>query len=167
MEKASADVDEEVQEFVPYDVDDTFNLPPIVALIIAFVYMLLGSLLYSSWESWSYFESFYFVFVSFSTIGFGDVVPQHPKFFLATAIYLFIGLAVVAMVINVCMEVMHVSISKATDRVLTAKLPRPRRVVNEEAVLQIVKHEQLSRPPPFSALFEDDEVTLATRRKSI
>jgi potassium channel subfamily K member 18 len=136
------------EEFVPYEVDDTFNLPPVVALLIAFIYMLLGSALYTAWETnWTYFDAFYFVFISLSTIGLGDVVPQHPKFFLLTAFYLFIGLALVAMVINFFMEVMNVSITKAADRVLSANLTRQRLVIDEETVQKIVKHLQQSSPP--------------------
>jgi hypothetical protein len=108
---------EEEEECVPFDVDDTFNLPPVIALLIAFVYMLLGSALYTIWETdWTFFDAFYFVFISLSTIGLGDVVPKHPKYFLLTAFYLFIGLALVAMVINVFMERMNLSMSKAAAR---------------------------------------------------
>ena len=154
-------------DFVPYEVDDTFNLPPIVALLIAFVYLLLGSFLYIAWETeWTYFDAFYFVFISLSTIGLGDVVPQHPKFFLLTAFYLFIGLALVAMVINVCMERMNVSIAKATDRVLSANLRKPRIHIDEETVQKIVRHLQQSAPPR-SSTFDPNASVRIDRRGSI
>ncbi|XP_067119928.1 potassium channel subfamily K member 13-like isoform X1 [Centruroides vittatus] len=35
-----------------------------------------ASALYSTMENWSYFESLYFCFVAFSTVGFGDLVPS-------------------------------------------------------------------------------------------
>lgn len=101
-------------EFVPYEVNDTFNLPPIVAIVVAFLYIVFGAFLYSSWESWSYLEAFYFTFISLCAIGFGDIVPAHPKFFLASSAYLLFGLALVAMVINVIME----AINKAAERVI-------------------------------------------------
>ncbi|KAG8228260.1 hypothetical protein J437_LFUL006227 [Ladona fulva] len=69
-----------------YAVDDEFNLPISVAIIILLGYIFVGATIYfrfsSSfaldvcWEEWSFFESFYFVFISMSTIGFGDYVPQ-------------------------------------------------------------------------------------------
>jgi len=105
------------ETFVPYEVDDKFDLPPIVALSIAFLYMLLGAFIYTRWEDWSYFEAFYFTFISLSTIGFGDVVPEHPKNLMATSVYLLLGLALIAMVVNVVMETVNSTITKAKDRV--------------------------------------------------
>lgn len=102
---------------VTYDVDDVFNLPPIVALIVAFVYIMLGTFLYRIWEKWTYLESFYFIFTSLCTIGFGDVLPSHPKNFIASSAYLLLGLALIAMVINVLMEYVNQKIVKATDQV--------------------------------------------------
>jgi len=93
-------------------VDDEFDLPPSVAIAIGLAYTLLGALLYMSWEEWSYFGAFYFTVVSLSTIGFGDVVPDHPKYFIASSVYVLVGLALLAMIINVQMTAMHVTISK-------------------------------------------------------
>ena len=105
------------ETFVPYEVDDKFDLPPDVALSIAFLYILLGAFIYTRWEEWSYFEAFYFTFISLCTIGFGDVVPEHSKNFMATSIYLLFGLALIAMVVNVVMEAVDSTIAKAKDGV--------------------------------------------------
>lgn len=59
-----------------YAVDDEFNLPISVAIFILLAYIFIGATLYSLWEPWNFFESFYFVFISMSTIGFGDYVPK-------------------------------------------------------------------------------------------
>jgi len=119
-----ADVDAELQclrqldeTFVPYEVDDKFDLPPVVALAIAFLYTLLGMFIYTQWEEWSYFEAFYFTFISLSTIGFGDIVPEHPKNFMATSVYLLFGFALIAMVVTVVMEAVNSTIDKAKDGV--------------------------------------------------
>lgn len=52
-----------------YEVDDEFNLPISVAIIMLILYMIFGACIYSVFEGWSFFESFYFVFISISTIG--------------------------------------------------------------------------------------------------
>ena len=98
-----------------YEVDDNFNLPPIIALVLGVAYIFLGALLFKLWEDWSYLEAFYFTFVSLSTIGFGDVIPNHPKFFLASFIYLLSGLSLIAMVINVVMDAVSNTIVKAAS----------------------------------------------------
>jgi hypothetical protein len=47
-----------------------------VAIVILVIYIFVGAVIYWTWEDWGFFESFYFVFISMSTIGFGDFVPQ-------------------------------------------------------------------------------------------
>ena len=59
-----------------FAIDDEFNLPISLAISILLGYIFVGATLYHLWEQeWSFFESFYFVFISMSTIGFGDYVP--------------------------------------------------------------------------------------------
>ena len=143
----------EVEDFVPLEVDDTFNLPPAVALIIGMTYTLIGALMYMSWENWTYFEAFYFTCISLSTIGFGDVVPDHPKFFIASSIYVLIGLALIAMIINVFMVAMHVSITKATTKVIEVgqRLAEGEdSEVNEPEVVVADNRPQLQSAPPPS-----------------
>jgi potassium channel subfamily K member 18 len=89
----------EISEMV---VDDEFNLPISLAIFILLAYMIVGALVYYTWESsWSLFESFYFVFISMSTIGFGDYVPEHPMYMMCSIVYLIFGLALTSMCINV------------------------------------------------------------------
>lgn len=85
-------------------IDDEFNLPVSLALLLLSIYMTVGACVFTIWESWSFFEAFYFVFISMSTIGFGDFVPDHPMFMMATFIYLLFGLALTSMCINVVQE---------------------------------------------------------------
>lgn len=70
-----------------FAIDDEFNLPISVAIFILLGYIFIGATLFCLSEGWGFFESFYFVFISMSTIGFGDYVPKvnmtilHPFFF--------------------------------------------------------------------------------------
>ncbi|KAM7342402.1 uncharacterized protein ACRADG_009843 [Cochliomyia hominivorax] len=82
-------------------VDDEFNLPISLASILLISYIVVGAFVYTLWEDWTYFEAFYFVFISMSTIGFGDLVPNHPIFMMCSIIYLIFGLALTSMFINV------------------------------------------------------------------
>lgn len=85
-----------------FEIDDEFNLPISLASTMLVVYILGGMFMYSFWEKeWSYFEAFYFVFISMSTIGFGDFVPNHPIFMMCSILYLIFGLALTSMFINV------------------------------------------------------------------
>ncbi|XP_049860367.1 uncharacterized protein LOC126354639 isoform X3 [Schistocerca gregaria] len=84
-----------------FEVDDEFNLPISIAIFILLAYIFVGAAIYFVWEDWGFFESFYFVFISMSTIGFGDFVPQHPMYMMASIVYLVFGLALTSMCINV------------------------------------------------------------------
>ncbi|XP_013165682.1 PREDICTED: uncharacterized protein LOC106116401 [Papilio xuthus] len=84
-----------------FEIDDEFNLPISVAITILAIYIIIGALAFNIWEKWDFFESFYFVFISMSTIGLGDLVPDHPMFMMASILYLIFGLALTSMCINV------------------------------------------------------------------
>lgn len=51
------------------EVDDEFNLPVSIALMILSLYMTAGAILFTVWEPWDFTDSFYFVFISMSTVG--------------------------------------------------------------------------------------------------
>ena len=104
-----------------YEVDEHFNLPITVAVVILIIYILLGAFMYTWWEDWNYLESFYFVFISISTIGFGDVLPAHPKFFILSSFFIFIGLSLVSMCINVAIEFFSETANKAKEKMGEAK----------------------------------------------
>jgi hypothetical protein len=96
------------------DTDD--NLPVILPVVIFVMYIFLGGLMYTCWEDWGYLDSFYFVFISISTIGFGDFTPAHTKYFIVTSVYVFIGLSLVSMCINVLIELYIFSLNVALHK---------------------------------------------------
>lgn len=59
-----------------FSINDQFDITAPVALSLLLFYLLWGSILFFLSEDWSPFEAFYFVFISLTTIGFGDYVPQ-------------------------------------------------------------------------------------------
>lgn len=63
-------------ELSNFAINDEFNLPISVAITILLAYIFVGATAFNLWEQWGFFESFYFVFISMSTIGFGDYVPK-------------------------------------------------------------------------------------------
>nr|XP_040235781.2 uncharacterized protein LOC120957575 isoform X1 [Anopheles coluzzii] len=100
-----------------FEIDDEFNLPISVAIVILVAYMLFGAQIYCTWENWSFFEAFYFVFISISTIGFGDYVPQHPIYMMCSILYLIFGLALTSMCINVVQLKLSDSFRQASAKI--------------------------------------------------
>ena len=70
-------------------------------LVVMLGYTAGGAYLMQFWERWSFMDAFYFCFVTVTTIGFGDIVPQNVDFLPATLAYIVIGLIITTMCIDV------------------------------------------------------------------
>ena len=79
------------------------------------VFLSCGSYVFTHYEKWSFFEAFYFCFITMSTIGFGDMVPansflnygesMYGKFqMVVTTVYTMLGLACLATVMSLIQE---------------------------------------------------------------
>ncbi len=56
-------------------------------LIYVAVILLIGAVLYHWLEGWSWVDSFYFVVITLTTIGYGDLTPTTPLTKLITIFY--------------------------------------------------------------------------------
>lgn len=87
------------------DEDERITTFPVKwALFIVFLFMVVCSFIVSFWEKWDFLTAFYFFFVSLSTIGFGDVIPEHPRTACGLFILYFVGLALFSMVYAILQE---------------------------------------------------------------
>lgn len=81
------------------------SLPLVIPVTILLIYILVGAAIFFAVEmgqgKLSYLEMLYFVFVSLGTIGFGDIRPIKQDIFPFFVFYMFCGLMIVAMCINV------------------------------------------------------------------
>ena len=85
--------------------EEEAQIPLTFVLIFAFLYICFLAGLLAAWESqWNYFEAFYFSFITLTTIGFGDLVPQHQKNLLACTFFILLGMAIMSMCIALAQE---------------------------------------------------------------
>ncbi|KAK7792731.1 hypothetical protein R5R35_005937 [Gryllus longicercus] len=76
--------------------------------MLSSVIITTGAAVFSRYEGWSYFNSFYYCFVTLTTIGFGDYVAlqqdqalmRQPGYVALSLVFILFGLAVVAASIN-------------------------------------------------------------------
>ncbi|XP_031638321.1 TWiK family of potassium channels protein 18 [Contarinia nasturtii] len=99
----------------------TVSVPISVCLMIMICYILFGAIIFLHWESnWRILTGCYFCFISLSSIGFGDILPGDKIFhvkkgepdslyavdiqFIICAMYLLLGMALIAMCFNLMQE---------------------------------------------------------------
>ncbi|XP_037953072.1 two pore potassium channel protein sup-9 isoform X2 [Teleopsis dalmanni] len=76
--------------------------------MLSSIIITTGAAVFSRYEGWSYFDSFYYCFVTLTTIGFGDYVAlqndqaliNKPGYVALSLVFILFGLAVVAASIN-------------------------------------------------------------------
>ena len=68
--------------------DPTFRLLAVLTGSL----LLVGTLVFSRIEGWSYLDSFYYSAVTAATVGFGDFTPKTPAGKLLTVFYMFCGI---------------------------------------------------------------------------
>lgn len=77
---------------------DQLDVPLVLILSVVFTYILFGGLILPIWETQiGQFDAFYFCFITLTTIGFGDIVPSHPKYFMLTFFFIITGMAIMSM----------------------------------------------------------------------
>ncbi|XP_050423678.1 TWiK family of potassium channels protein 7-like isoform X1 [Adelges cooleyi] len=127
-----------------YAIDDEFNLPISVAFVILLIYIVFGAMVFWFEEGWGFFQAFYFVFISMSTIGFGDFVPKNQLVMIISIVYLVFGLALTSMCINVVQEKLQNSFRQATAKIsatIGLGMPMDEKAVTDEEITSYVDDE--------------------------
>ena len=107
-------------------VDGEFNFTLGASLFLAGAYIWAGVAMYRTWEEeWDFLDAFYFIFVSVSTVGFGDVLPTDERLFALSFIYQLFGLALVSLLFNVVMETQQRQLTPLTEQVVSSLVPVP------------------------------------------
>ncbi|KAK4025397.1 hypothetical protein OUZ56_014470 [Daphnia magna] len=94
-------------------------------LVVMSIFVIGGAILFSIWEDWGYVDGSYFCFTSLLTIGFGDFVPGQTiahsqdavdSKLIICAVYLLLGMALLAMCFNLMQESVFMKIKRLGRR---------------------------------------------------
>lgn len=103
--------------------DDEESVPLLVTVFVIPLYLTLGATLFTIWEGWTFLNSFYFCFITLTTIGFGDFVPgQSLKAeaekgkLISAAVYILFGLVLIAMCVNLMKEQLSQKVKRVASK---------------------------------------------------
>uniref|UniRef100_A0A914QND5 Potassium channel domain-containing protein n=1 Tax=Panagrolaimus davidi TaxID=227884 RepID=A0A914QND5_9BILA len=96
----SVNLDDIDDEQNPNADEEQLRIPVVMVLLVLVTYTAVGGFLFQAWEGWSYFEAFYFCFITMATIGFGDIVPTEKVYTIFTMMYIIFGLSLATMCID-------------------------------------------------------------------
>ncbi|XP_040563808.1 TWiK family of potassium channels protein 7 [Lepeophtheirus salmonis] len=76
----------------------------VMALAVLTIFLSFGSYIFTLYEKWTFFEAFYYCFITITTIGFGDMVPDisggKTSYMIVSMIYILVGLAFTSTIIE-------------------------------------------------------------------
>ena len=80
---------------VESEIDPVASIRTNIGMAVAFIFILyvVGSIVYHSVEGWTWLESVYFMTVTFTTVGYGDIVPKTTYGRLFTIIIIWAGIS--------------------------------------------------------------------------
>ncbi|KAJ7074969.1 hypothetical protein B0H15DRAFT_45155 [Mycena belliarum] len=76
----------------------------VVVWVLFIIFWVVGSVLFMQTEGWSFGVSFYFCFIAFTTIGYGDYSPQTPAGRAVFVAWALLGVATMTILISVISE---------------------------------------------------------------
>lgn len=105
------------------DEDEEMSVPLFVTVFVIPLYLTLGAILFTIWEKWSFLNSFYFCFITITTIGFGDFVPgaslkveAEKGKLISAAVYILFGLVLIAMCVNLMKEQLSQKVKRVANK---------------------------------------------------
>lgn len=97
--------------------DDLLSFPISGLLLITVIWVIFCAVLFTFLEEWDFGTSLYFTLISFTTIGFGDILPSDYDFMPIVGVLLLIGLSLVSTVMTLIQQQIEALASGMKDNI--------------------------------------------------
>ncbi|VDM64592.1 unnamed protein product [Angiostrongylus costaricensis] len=84
--------------------EDLLSFPISFLVLLTILWVFFCAFVFTILEDWSYGTSLYFTLISFTTIGFGDVLPSEYDYIVVVGFLLLIGLSLVSTVLTLVQQ---------------------------------------------------------------
>ncbi|EYC40737.1 hypothetical protein Y032_0599g466 [Ancylostoma ceylanicum] len=84
--------------------EDLLSFPISFLIFVTILWVFVCAWIFTLFEEWSYGTSLYFTLISFTTIGFGDVLPSEYDYIVIVGFLLLIGLSLVSTVLTIVQQ---------------------------------------------------------------
>lgn len=126
----------------------------LLGLMLLIIILLVGAATAVKVQEWTFFEGFYAYFITFTTVGFGDLIPgggpsKHPVWnTVIRIIFIILGLAAMSNVINGLVSARDCKECKEFFKNLKARLGRKQKGKNPETTekMGMEINEQTEKP---------------------
>ncbi len=85
-------------KYLNKEVPEEIKIKVQIVIYSVIALMVSGTILFHFLEGWSYIDSFYFLSVTITTIGYGDLCPTTDLTKILTVIYSFAGIGIILLV---------------------------------------------------------------------
>ncbi|KAI6191263.1 Ion channel [Aphelenchoides bicaudatus] len=100
------------------DSEELLHFPVTFLIFLTICWIFLCAYIFLLWEeTWTYGTSLYFVLISFTTIGFGDVLVSKSKYIIPVGCLLLIGLALVSTVLTIIQKQIEAVATNMRDNI--------------------------------------------------
>uniref|UniRef100_A0A1I7WQ55 Ion_trans_2 domain-containing protein n=1 Tax=Heterorhabditis bacteriophora TaxID=37862 RepID=A0A1I7WQ55_HETBA len=86
------------------DDDDLLSFPISFLVFLTILWVFICAGIFLLFEDWDYGTSLYFTLISFTTIGFGDILPSEYDYIVVVGVLLLIGLSLVSTVLTLIQQ---------------------------------------------------------------
>jgi len=104
------------------DSSDEFNFGPAMIVLLLSFYFTTGAALFGYLEEWDWLDAGYFSFITFTTVGLGDLVPENLGSAILAILFIFSALSLFSLIFNVFQQLAETYLERLYNALCSSRL---------------------------------------------